>query len=99
MKIIFLVYHDILDDRISNTLTELDIDFYTKWEDVKGSGHKTDAHLGNRPFPGFNFVRMIAFPEEELLEKLINKISELNKLVEREDDKIRLFQIPLERMV
>lgn len=99
MKIIFLVYRDVLDDRISNTLTELDIDFYTKWEDVKGSGHKTDAHLGNRPFPGFNFVRMIAFPEEELLEKLINKISELNKLVEREDDKIRLFQIPLERMV
>lgn len=99
MKIIFLVYHDILDDRISNALTELDIDFYTKWEDVKGSGHKTDAHLGNRPFPGFNFVRMIAFTEEELLEKLANKISELNKLVEREDDKIRLFQIPLERML
>ncbi len=99
MKIIFLVYHDVLDDRISNTLTELDIDFYTKWEDVKGSGHKTDAHLGNRPFPGFNFVRMIAFTEEELLEKLADKISELNKLVEREDDKIRLFQIPLERMV
>ena len=99
MKIIFLVYHDILDDRISNALTELDIDFYTKWEDVKGSGHKTDAHLGNRPFPGFNFVRMIAFTEEELLEKLANKISELNKLVEREDDKIRLFQIPLEKML
>jgi hypothetical protein len=99
MKLTFLVYHDVLDDRLSNVLKELNIDFYTMWEDVKGSGHKTDAHLGNRPFPGFNFVRMIAFTEEELLEKLINKINELNSIVEREDDKIRLFQVPLERIV
>lgn len=99
MKLTFLIYHDVLDDRLSNALKELDIDFYTMWEDVKGSGHKTDAHLGNRPFPGFNFVRMIAFPEEELLEKLVKKIDELNKLVERDDDKIRLFQVPLERIV
>lgn len=99
MKLTFLVYHDVLDDRLSNVLKELNIDFYTMWEDVKGSGHKTDAHLGNRPFPGFNFVRMIAFTEEELLEKLINKINELNSIVERDDDKIRLFQVPLERIV
>ncbi len=32
-------------------LNELEIDFYTQWEDVKGKGHNTDAHLGNRPFP------------------------------------------------
>jgi len=99
MKLTFLVYHDVLDDRLSNVLKELNIDFYTMWEDVKGSGHKTDAHLGNRPFPGFNFVRMIAFTEEELLEKLINKINELNSIVEREDNKIRLFQVPLERII
>jgi hypothetical protein len=42
---------------------------------------------------------MIAFTEENLLEKLIAKINELNKIVERDDDKIRLFQVPLERIV
>lgn len=99
MKLAFLVYHDILDDRVSKALKELEIDFYTEWEDVKGRGHNTDAHLGNRPFPGYNIVRMIAFPEEELLEKLISKINELNTIVERDDDKIRLFQVPLERIV
>lgn len=99
MKLTFLVYHDILDDRVTEVLKELEIDFYTQWEDVKGKGHKTDAHLGNRPFPGFNFVRMIAFTEEDLLEKLIVKINELNKIVERDDDMIRLFQIPLERII
>ena len=99
MKLTFLVYHDILDDRVTAALKKLDIDFYTQWEDVKGSGHNTDAHLGNRPFPGFNNVRMIAFTEESLLNELIKKIEELNSIVERDDDKIRLFQVPLERIV
>jgi hypothetical protein len=99
MKLTFLVYHDILDDRISKALNELKIDYYTEWEEVKGKGHNTDAHLGNRPFPGYNNVRMIAFNEESILETLINKINELNSIVEREDDKVRLFQVPLERIV
>ena len=99
MKLTFLVYHDILDDRVAKALDELKIDFYTRWEDVKGKGHHTDAHLGNRPFPGYNNVRMIAFVDESLLNELINKLDELNKLVERDDDKIRLFQVPLERVV
>ncbi len=42
---------------------------------------------------------MIAFTDEELLEKLIIKINELNTIVERDDDKISLFQVPLERIV
>lgn len=99
MKLAFVVYHDILDDRVARALKELKIDFYTEWEDVKGKGHLTDAHLGNRPFPGYNNVRMFAFTDEDLLEQLILKINELNSIVERDDDKIRLFQVPLERIV
>ncbi|MEO8233353.1 MAG: PG0541 family transporter-associated protein [Ignavibacteriota bacterium] len=99
MKLTFIIYHDILDDRVSKALKELEIDYYTQWEDVKGKGHNTDAHLGNRPFPGYNFVRMIAFTDEAMIEKLITKINELNAIVERDDDKIRLFQTPLERIV
>ena len=99
MKLTFLVYHDILDDRVSKALNELKIDYYTQWEDVKGKGHHTDAHLGNRPYPGYNIVRMIAFIDESMLSQLIEKIEDLNKIVERDDDKIRLFQVPLERVV
>jgi hypothetical protein len=99
MKLTFIVYHDILDDRVSNALNELNIDYYTEWEDVKGRGHNTDAHLGTRPFPGYNTVRMIAFVDESILTKMIEKIENLNKLVERDDDKIRLFQVPLDRVV
>jgi len=99
MKLTFLVYHDILDDRVTKALNELNIDYYTEWENVKGKGHLSDAHLGNRPYPGYNNVRMIAFPEHNILSQLIEKIDDLNKLAERDDDKIRLFQVPLERVI
>ncbi len=99
MKLIFLIYHDILEDRITKLMDELQIDYYTKWEEVKGKGHNTEAHLGTRTFPGFNFVRMIAFEEESKISKIVEGITELNKMVGREDDKIRLFQLPLEKIV
>ncbi len=99
MKIIFLVYHDILEDRVSFLLEKLKIDYFTEWENVKGKGHSSDAHLGTRVFPGFNAVKMIAFRETKLLDDLITGIKSLNEQVKREDDLIRLFQIPLERLI
>lgn len=99
MKLAFVIYHDILDDRVSKALSELNIDFYTEWEDVKGKGHNTDAHLGNRPYPGYNIVRMIAFAADDLIESLTSKIKELNEVIERDDDKIRMFLVPLEKIV
>jgi hypothetical protein len=99
MKIVFIIYHDVLDDRVTNLLQELSIDFYTEWENVKGKGHCTDPHLGTRTFPGFNNVRMIAVTEDETLDKLTSGITGLNEKIERPDDKIRLFQLPLERIL
>lgn len=99
MKFVFIVYHDVLDQRISKILNGIEIDYYTQWEEVKGKGHLTEAHLGTRPFPGYNYVRMIAFEEEEKLKKLIEILEKFNNEVERKDDQIRLFQLPLEKIV
>lgn len=99
MKIAFVVYHDILEDRISNLLEELKIDYFTEWDNVKGKGHKTEPHLGSRTFPGYNYVKMIAFEKEELLQSFCEKLCDINKEIIREDDKIRLFQLPLEKMI
>ena len=99
MKFAFLVYHDVLDQRISSILNEFGIDYYTHWEEVKGKVHSTDAHLGTRPFPGYNCVRMIAFEDESKLQKLIEALEQFNKEVERKDDQIRLFQLPLEKII
>ena len=99
MKFAFIVYRDVLDQRLSNILKGIEIDYYTQWEEVKGKGHLTDAHLGTRPFPGYNFVRMIAFDEDFKLQMLTEALEEFNKTVERKDDQIRLFQLPLEKII
>ena len=99
MKIAFLVCNEVFHPRLLTMLGGLGIDYYTRWDNVTGKGHGTEPHLGTRSFPGHNSVLMIAFREEDLLEKLVIEIVAANKEIQRADDKIRLFQIPLERMV
>jgi hypothetical protein len=99
MKIAFVVYNGVYTPRVMEVLTALSIDYYTRWEDVKGKGHGTEAHLGTRSFPGTNAVLMIAFQEEGTLEALVHEIIRLNEGISRPDDRIRLFQLPLERVV
>lgn len=86
-------------NRIMSILTRTGIDYYTCWEHVKGKGHETEPHLGTRSFPGMNAVLMIALPEKSTLDKLIEAIEEENKGILKPDDRIRLFQVPLERIV
>ncbi len=99
MKVAFLAYHDVLDERIIKLLEELNIDSYIKWESVLGKSHGASPHLGTRTFPGHDSVRLIPFPEEESLNNLISKVQEFNKQVLKKDDEIRLYLLPLERIV
>jgi hypothetical protein len=99
MKIAFLVCNEVYYPRLLTILGELGIDYYTRWDKVTGKGHGTEPHLGTRSFPGHNSVLMIAFREEGTLEKLVENIVDANKEIQRADDKLRLFQVPLERIV
>ena len=99
MKIVFVIYNEVYNSRVMELLSSLGIDYYTRWEQVKGKGHGTDPHLGTRSFPGMNSVLMIAFREEDALGGLVKAITEANAEIIRPDDHIRLFQVPLERIV
>lgn len=99
MKIVFLVCNEVFTPRLMEMLHGSGIDYYTRWEQVKGKGHGTDPHLDTRSFPGTNGVLMIAFQDEVALEALARKISEANEQITRADDRIRLFQMPLERII
>ncbi len=99
MKLAFLVYHDVLDDRIIKILEELEIDSYVKWDEVLGKSHNAPGHLGTRTFPGHDSVRLIPFQDEEKLEGLIEKIKNYNENVNIKNDEIRLYLLPLERIV
>ncbi len=80
-------------------LSDAGIDYYTRWEHIKGKGHDTEPHLGSGGFGSINAVLMIAFREETPLATLIDGITAANAEIKRSDDRIRLFQMPLERMV
>jgi len=99
MKIAFIVFNDYFNAQLMEMLAAAGIDYYTRWDDVKGKGHGTDAHLGRGGKPSTNSVYMIAFPDEAPLEILIQKITVANAQAQRADDKIRLFQLPLDRIV
>lgn len=99
MKIAFIICNEVYTPRIMDILAAHGVDYYTRWEEVKGKGHGTDPHLGTRSFPGLNAVLMIAFPEHESLEKVVAAIVAANRDIARPDDHIRLFQVPLERIV
>lgn len=99
MKIAFVVCNEFFASRVMEVLASVGIDYYTRWEQVKGKGHGTEPHLGGGKFPGTNSVWMIAFEDEAPLEALIREIAAVNAEIRRPDDRIRLFQLPLERMV
>ena len=99
MKIAFIVFNDYFNKLLMQLLADAGIDYYTRWDEVKGKGHGTAAHLGRGGTPSTNSVFMIAFQDEAPLEILIQKIIVANAQAQRADDKIRLFQLPLDRIV
>ncbi len=99
MKIVFIVHNEYYTSRVMQLLSAAGIDYYTRWDQATGKGHGTDPHLGRGSFAATNSVMMIAFQDEAPLDALIHSISAANAEIKRPDDRIRLFQLPLERMV
>lgn len=99
MKIAFVVHNALMTARVMELLKSAGIDYYTRWEHVTGKGRGTEPHLGSGSYASTNSVLMIAFPEQAPLEALVKSITDENVGIKRSDDKIRLFQLPLDRMV
>lgn len=99
MKMAFVVYNDYVDAQVIDMLKTLNIDYYTHWEHVKGKGHGTEPHIGSGTYASTNAALMIAFEDEAPLAALIASITAANAKARRADERIRLFQVPLERVV
>ena len=99
MKMTFIVCTEFFTDRVMQLLKENGIDYFTSWEHAKGKGHGTEPHLGAGPYGSTNAVIMIAFEDEAPLERLIQGISAANLEITRAADRIRLFQLPLDRII
>ncbi len=99
MKMAFVIHNEHYSKNVLELLKKNDIDYFTRWDNVVGKGHGTDPHMGSGGFPSTNSVLMIAFEDEGALAKLIEAITVANVNIKRSDDKIRLFQVPLDRIV
>jgi hypothetical protein len=99
MKMAFVVYNEYVDQQVMAALTAQNIDYYTRWEHIKGKGHGTEPHIGAGSYASTNFALMIAFPDEAPLQALIQAIKALNEKARRSDERIRLFQLPMDLMV
>jgi hypothetical protein len=99
MKMAFVVCSEYFVVEVLNLLRAADIDYYTRWDDAKGKGRGTEPHLGSGSHGSTNSVLMIAFENDEPLERLVELIGSLNGRIARPDDRVRLFQVPLDRIV
>lgn len=95
----FIVHTEHFTTRVMQLLDATGIDYYTRWDQVVGKGHGTEPHLGRGSYASTNCVLMIAFQDEAPLLALIQAITGANAEITRPADRIRLFQVPLERMV
>ena len=99
MKMAFVVHNEHYCKNVIELLKKCGIDYFTRWDKAIGKGHGTDPHMVSGGFPSTNSVLMIGFEDEAALATLIEGIQTANAQIKRPDDKIRLFQLPLERMV
>ncbi len=99
MKMTFVVHNANQTSQVMSLLEASGIDYYTRWDHATGKGHGTEPHLGTGSYGSTNAVLMIAFEEEQPLTELIAAIKAANAKIQRASDHIRLFQLPLERVV
>ena len=99
MKMTFIVHNEYQTERVMALLKATQIDYYTRWDHTTGKGHGTEPHLGAGSYGSLNAVLMIAFETEAPLNALIQAIQAANAEIVRPADRIRLFQMPLERIV
>lgn len=99
MKMAFIVHNEYFTPRVMELLKQSGIDYYTRWDRAQGKGSGTEPHLGSGGFASTNAVLMIAFRNDADLDTLVSRIDSANREITRSDDKIRLFQLPLDRIV
>lgn len=98
-SVAFIVYNELFHTRVMDMLRRVGIDYYTRWGPVTGKGRGTEPHLGQGAYGSTNAVLMIAFQEQAPLQALIDAMQAINQQTTRPDDRMRLFQVPLVRMV
>lgn len=66
MKMLVIVYSDIVDEELLATLKKAGVSGYTKWKETLGEGPGTGPRLATHTWPGKNNVIAVVVADEDL---------------------------------
>jgi len=66
VKMLIIVYNDIVDESLIMTLKEAGVSGYTKWKETLGEGPGTEPKLGSHIWPGKNNVVAAVVEDDKL---------------------------------
>ena len=99
MKIAYLIYLDVFEERVTKLLDDCDIQSYFGWENVVGKFRGQEGHFGTRAYPGFDKIKLIPTANEEKFDVLSEKIKKFNESITKKSDEIRMYLLPLEKII
>ncbi len=97
MKMVLISYYAGIEEELTEVLSSLGIEGYTKWERVLGRGKTSGPHLGTHIWPKTNALLSIAL-EDAQASLLMEKVQEL-KATPLGKEGIKAFLWPIEEMV
>jgi nitrogen regulatory protein PII len=97
MKSVFITYNQAFTERVEYMIDRLEINGFTQWVDVKGSGSETGVpHMGTHTWPEINNA-LITIVEDDKVDILLEKVQKLNAV--NEEVGIRAFVWNIEQSV
>ncbi len=96
MKLIFIIYNVVIENKVMEKLEETGVKTYTKLPSIHGVGTHSVPHLDSLIWPGVNHGLFIAV-EEEKKNEVLEKMKVLNSTYEKEG--LKVFVLPLEEVL
>ncbi len=92
MKAVLIVHNSAIDGEVTDALSEIGIDRYTKFTNALGKGGSSPPHLNTQVWPGLNTVTMIIV-ESAKAAQLMQTVRQMRQKLGTEGIKAFMWQI------
>jgi nitrogen regulatory protein PII len=93
MKMVLIVHNEAIGGQVRDALSDVGVEYYTRWTRVLGKGETSGPHLDTHVWPKANDC-IAAAVDDESAQKLMDAVRELRKTLGHEG--VKAFQLPLE---
>jgi len=96
MKLIFLIYNVVIENKVVDELEKAGVKAYTKLPSIHGVGTHSVPHLDSLIWPGVNHGLFIGV-EEEKKDEILKRMEELKSTYKKEG--LKVFVLTLEEVL